>query len=72
MRRPSFFVLAIVTFVLGVLFMVPFEGFPWRLIGRSFMVAFAVFGLLAVASPEYLARRPDPAELGESEDAPPG
>ena len=72
MRRPSFFVLAIVTFVLGVLFMVPFEGFPWRLIGMSFMVAFAVYGILAVASPEYLARRPDPAELGESEDAPPG
>lgn len=67
MRRPHIITLAIVAYLLGVLFMVPFEGFPWRLIGMAFMVAFAVLGILAVASPDYLRRDPDERELGDSE-----
>lgn len=65
MRRPSLTTLAITCYVLGVAFLFPFEGFPWRLIGMVFFAGFAIFGIAAVATPAYLKRQPDAEELGE-------
>lgn len=56
MSRGRTAVLAVTAYLLGVAVMIPFEGFPWRLIGMLLMGVAAVAGLVAVLAPADLGR----------------
>lgn len=65
MSRGRLAALAVGAYLLGVAVMVPFEGFPWRLIGMLLMTAAAAAGLLAILTPADLARDVTSEERGD-------
>lgn len=46
---------AILTFILGVALMIPFEATITRILGVACLLAFIVIGVFAIATPEFLS-----------------
>lgn len=62
MTRGPLALAAIACLVVGAVLMVFFEHAVTRVLGVVLLVAWIVLGLLAVATPDYLARADDPED----------